>query len=83
MKTLFELCTPRDDVRSGRVADADYAADLAQVIGSIAVDETKRADLFFANTHPTERLKALLHNVAAWRPSFGSIRSTAAAKRTP
>ena len=30
--TIFETCRPRADVLEGSVAEADFAADLAQVI---------------------------------------------------
>ena len=30
--TIFDLCQPREDVLSGTMTDADFAADLAQVI---------------------------------------------------
>ena len=61
--TIFETCRPRSDVRRGSVTEADFAADLAQVIldqGSKEYTDPKR---FFANTYPTRGLKALLANV--------------------
>ncbi len=30
--SIFELCEPREDVRRGKVSDADLAADLASVV---------------------------------------------------
>ncbi len=30
--TIFETCRPREDVLRGAVTEADFAADLAQVI---------------------------------------------------
>jgi hypothetical protein len=63
MKTLFDLCTPRADVLSGALRDEDLAADLAQVINGTASPEYLDAARFFAHTHPTAGLKALLHNV--------------------
>jgi hypothetical protein len=30
MKTLFELCIPRDDVRSGVIKESDFAADFKE-----------------------------------------------------
>ena len=60
--TIFETCQPRADVLEGS-AEADFAADLAQVI----VGEGNEAYLdparFFANTYPTRGLKNLLANV--------------------
>ncbi len=63
LPTIFELCQPRDDVVRGAIQEGDFAADLAQVLRGEAPDETKIPALFFANTHPTQGLKNLLHNV--------------------
>ena len=60
--SIFDLCVPRDDVRKG-VTDADYAADLAQVINGSAPIEYRDPVKFFANTFPTRGLKTLLENV--------------------
>ena len=63
LPTIFEACRPRSDVLRGSVTEADFAADLAQVIldqGSKEYTDPKR---FFANTYPTRGLKALLANV--------------------
>ena len=62
LPTIFKLCQPRDDVVRGAI-EADFAANLAQVLRGEAPDETKSPVQFFANTHPTEGLKNLLHNV--------------------
>src|ERR1700677_1828576 len=62
--TIFDLCTPRADVRAGTSTDADFAADLAQVVretgGSAEYIDPVR---FFSNTYPTRGLKSLLANV--------------------
>jgi hypothetical protein len=63
MKTIFDLCKPRKDVRKGAVKESDFAADLAQVLRQEAPAEYGDPAVFFANTHPTEGLKALLRNV--------------------
>lgn len=62
---VFDACRPRGDVLKGAVADADFAADLAQVVGDRAPKEYARPELFFANTHPTRGLRNLLANVCA------------------
>jgi len=64
LKTIFDLCTPRTDVLSGYLTEAEFAADLAQVIDGQAPPEYQKSDIFFANTHPTHGLKDLLKNVA-------------------
>ena len=65
MRSLFDVCVPREDVRTGHIRESDFAADLAQVLRQDAdtPDEYKEAGAFFANTYPTEGLKALLSNV--------------------
>jgi len=75
LKTLFDLCQPRNDVLTGRVAEADYAADLAQVIDGKAAPEYQQADLFFTHTHPTHGLRALLANVAQRLDNQGGVSS--------
>ncbi len=60
---IFDLCQPRSDVLAGRVADADFAADLAAVIGGTASAEYSEPARFFANTYPTRGLRDLLANV--------------------
>ena len=63
IRTIFETCRPRSDVLHGTVAEADFAADLAQVVtgggSAVYVDPVR----FFANTYPTRGLKNLLANV--------------------
>ena len=61
--TIFETCRPRADVLEGAITEADFAADLAQVIvGKGNVDYLDPAR-FFANTYPTRGLRNLLANV--------------------
>ena len=62
---VFETCEPREDVLSGTIAEADFAADLAKVIRGTASDDYKIPARFFANTYPTAGLKNLLRNVLA------------------
>ena len=63
--TVFETCQPRPDVLAGAVTEADFAADLAQVIlGKGSADYLDPAR-FFANTYPTRDLKILLANVCS------------------
>src|ERR1019366_6039844 len=65
LPTVFETCEPREDVLSGTIAEADFAADLAKVIRGTASDDYKIPARFFANTYPTVGLKNLLRNVLA------------------
>ena len=61
--TIFETCRPRTDVLKGSVTEADFAADLAQVIVGKGNEEYLDPARFFANTYPTRGLKNLLANV--------------------
>ncbi len=60
-KTIFDSCQPRPDVLAGTVAEADFAADLAQVLAGKGdyADPTQ----FFARSWPTRGLRNLLANV--------------------
>ena len=60
--TIFETCQPRPDVLAG-ITDADFAADLAQVVTGAGSEEYRDPVRFFANTYPTRGLKNLLGNV--------------------
>ena len=60
--TIFDACRPRDDVMEGRVVEADFAADLAQVIVGGGSGEYRDPARFFANTYPTRGLRSLLSN---------------------
>ena len=61
--TIFETCRPRADVLKGTITEADFAADLAQVIAGSGSAEYLDPARFFANTYPTRGLKNLLTNV--------------------
>ena len=61
--TIFDTCRPRPDVLHGSISDADFAADLAQVIAARGNSEYIDAERFFANTYPTRGLRNLLANV--------------------
>jgi predicted AAA+ superfamily ATPase len=60
---IYEACKPKDDVRSGLMADAEFAADLSMVLRKEAPDEYLNPAIFFANTYPTRGLRNLLTNV--------------------
>ena len=63
IRTIFDACRPRGDVMHGTVAEADFAADLAQVVTGGGSPEYVDPVRFFANTYPTRGLKNLLANV--------------------
>ncbi len=62
--TIFDTCRPRADILAGSVADADFAADLAQVVAGRASEEYGDPTRFFARTWPTRGLRNLLANVS-------------------
>ncbi len=61
--TIFESCRPRPDVLAGAVTEADYAADLAQVVLGRGAADYVEPERFFANSYPTRGLRNLLTNV--------------------
>lgn len=63
--TVFDLCVPREDVLKGAITEADFAADLSQVIRNEGSAEYRVPSKFFANTYPTRGLRNLLANVCA------------------
>ena len=61
--TIFETSRPRDDILRGAIAEADFAADLAQVVSGRGGAEYLDPARFFAHTYPTRGLGNLLANV--------------------
>jgi hypothetical protein len=72
LPTVFDLCTPRDDVLDGTISDSDFAANLARVLRGDATPDYLDPKRFFANTYPTEGLKGLLSNVCGRLSGKGS-----------
>ena len=60
---VFSACKPKEDVLQGAMADAEFAADLAQVLRGNAPAQYADPARFFSNTYPTRGLKDLLSNV--------------------
>ena len=61
--TIFETCRPRADVLEGTITEADFAADLAQIITGSGSVEYLDPEHFFSTTYPTRGLRNLLANV--------------------
>ena len=70
--TVFDTCKPRADVLAGAVKEADFAADLAQVIVGEGSEDYLDPTRFFSNTYPTRGLKNLLANVCGRLSGEGS-----------
>lgn len=68
---IFAACKPKEDIRAGTMADAEFAADLSMVLRGSAPPEYLKPSLFFANTYPTPGLRNLLANVCS-RLSHGT-----------
>ncbi|SMP61398.1 hypothetical protein SAMN06265222_10793 [Neorhodopirellula lusitana] len=62
LKSWRDVVTPHPDVASGRFAQAEFAADLAQVIRGDATHEYGNPAEFFRRTYLTEGLRELLLN---------------------
>ena len=60
MKTIFDLCQPREDVLKGELKEEIFAARLRDVIEGKAVDIYQDPGKFFDNTYPTQGMKILL-----------------------
>ena len=63
LPTIFDICRPREDILKGAVAEAEFAADLAQVLTDEAPADYSDPARFFANTYPTRGLRNLLGSV--------------------
>ncbi|OYR54791.1 ATP-binding protein [Halorubrum halodurans] len=63
--TLFDNCTPRNDVLDGTLQEDQFAASLATVAHSPdeAAPVYRNGDLFFDMTYPTDGLQTLLSNL--------------------
>ena len=64
ISTIFETSRPRGDVLRGAIAEADFAADLAQVVAGRGGAEYLDPARFFARTYPTRGLRNLLANLS-------------------
>ena len=64
MKPWREVITPHRDVREGRFAQAEFAADLRQVVRGEAASEYGDPVDFYARTFITDGLRDLIRNAA-------------------
>ncbi|GAP99684.1 ATP-binding protein [Leptolyngbya sp. NIES-2104] len=71
LPSIFETCTPRDEILSGELSLDLFAAKLKLVVDGNAPRVYQDPESFFANTFPTEGLKTLITEV------FGRLAGTA------
>ncbi len=60
MRSIFDLCEPRDEVLKGELREDIFAARLKDVMDGTADPVYGVAETFFENTYPTQGLRALL-----------------------
>ena len=63
LSSILDTCTPRDEILSGELSLDLFAAKLKLVVDGDAPPIYQNAELFFANTFPTDGLKTLLTEV--------------------
>ncbi|MBN1317038.1 MAG: ATP-binding protein, partial [Anaerolineales bacterium] len=63
VKPWHQLCMLRDDVRTGKMTLAEFAADLNGVRTGEAPPIYREPGMFFARTYPTYRIKQLARDV--------------------
>src|SRR5271170_3433667 len=61
MESLYERVSPRDDVLSGELTEAKFAASLEEVAAGTAPETYRDAGIFFAGTFPSGGLRTLLN----------------------
>jgi predicted AAA+ superfamily ATPase len=72
MQTIFDLCTPREEVLKGGLREDLFAARLKDVIDGSAEPVYGAAKTFFDNTYPTAGLQTLLNDVLGRLSGVGS-----------
>ena len=77
MTTIFDACTPREEVLTGEVKEQQFAASLTKVLRGTADAVYGDAQIFVANTYPTKGLKSLLNEalgrLSGKRPGCASV----------
>src|SRR5437899_1848299 len=77
LKSVFETCTPRDEVLNGELREQQFAASLTKVLRGEADEVYGEPTRFFANTYPTGGLRSLLHEalgrLSGLKPSHAPI----------
>ena len=59
----FDVCEPHYDIRSGKLGEATFAANLRKVVTGTAAEEYNNADVFFKKTYVTEGMRGMLNGL--------------------
>lgn len=63
LSSIFDTCTPRDEILAGDLSLDVFAAKLRLVVEGTAPQVYQNPQTFFANTFPTDGLKTLIAEV--------------------
>lgn len=63
LSSIFDTCTPRDEILAGDLSLDVFAAKLRLVVEGAAPQVYQNPQTFFANTFPTDGLKTLIAEV--------------------
>lgn len=63
LPSIFDACTPREEILSGELSLDLFAAKLSLVVEGKAPQVYQDPNIFFANTFPTDGLKTLIKEV--------------------
>ena len=63
LHTIFDTCSPREEILAGELSTELFAAKLRLVVEGTAPSVYQDANTFFSNTFPTDGLKTLIKEV--------------------
>ena len=63
LPSIFDICTPRDDIKRG-IVESELAANLSHVVSGKAHAEYADPVKFFASTYPTKGIETMLTHVS-------------------
>ena len=72
LPSVLKTCEPRPEIRSGELSLDLFAAKLRLVVEGNAPQVYQSANLFFANTFPTDGIKTLIREVFSRLTGKGS-----------
>ncbi|MEB3882367.1 DUF499 domain-containing protein [Lyngbya sp. CCY1209] len=63
LPSIFTTCVPRAEIRGGELAEEIFAAKIRPVVEGTAPRVYQDAEVFFANTFPTDGIRTLIQEV--------------------